>query len=75
MLYGDGAILIILVYFIIVVIVLTLLWRISIALDFIARHLFEIAKDVKKLSIHFRHQREDPPRGPAQEQDDEEAKE
>jgi hypothetical protein len=59
MLYGDGAILIILVYFIIVVIVLTLLWRISIALDLIGRHLFQIAKDMKRLSAHFREEGKD----------------
>jgi uncharacterized protein YoxC len=45
----DGALLIILVYFIIVAIFLTILWRIATALDRISEHLFEISKDVKKL--------------------------
>jgi len=46
----HGALLIILGYFIIVVIFLTLLWRIVTALDRISEHLFEITKDLKKLS-------------------------
>ena len=45
--------------FIVAIIFLTLLWRIAIALDLIARHLFQIAKDVKRLSVHFREERED----------------
>ena len=45
MLHGsDTAFLIILVYFIIVVIVLTLLWRITIALDKIGEKLEDISK-------------------------------
>jgi len=45
MLHGsDAAFLIILVYFIIVVIVLTLLWRITIALDKIGEKLDDISK-------------------------------
>lgn len=43
-------IMIILGYFIVVVIVLTLLWRISVALDTIASHLATIARDVQSLS-------------------------
>ena len=46
----PGALLIILVYFIIVVVFLTILWRIATALDRISEHLFEITKDLKKLS-------------------------
>ena len=48
MAHGSEIILIILVYFIIVISVLTMLWRIVVALDNIAKHLGEIGKDLKK---------------------------
>ena len=51
MLHGtESLLLVILVYFIIVSIVLTMLWRIVVALDNIASHLLEISKDLNKLA-------------------------
>ena len=75
MLYDTGTILLILVYFIVVVIILTLLWRISIALDLIGRHLFQIAKDMKRLSVHFREEGKDIRPVTVKEKEDEEEKE
>jgi hypothetical protein len=48
--HGSEVILIILVYFIIVVTVLTLLWRITIALDKIGEKLSEISKTLASRS-------------------------
>jgi len=45
-----GLLFILFIYFFITVFVLTMLWRIAKALEVIARHLLEIAEDVKQLS-------------------------
>jgi len=47
---GDAAFLVILGYFIIVSIVLTLLFRIMLALDKIGAHLKEMSRDLKVLA-------------------------
>jgi hypothetical protein len=44
-----GASLVVL-YFGVIIFLITLLWRITLALEKTARHLLEIARDVKKLS-------------------------
>ena len=46
--YSDGFILVLLGYFIVIIVILTLLWRIAIALDLIARHLSEISRSMEK---------------------------
>jgi hypothetical protein len=47
---GIFAILIIVLYFGVIIFLITLLWRITIALEKMARHQLEIARDVKKLA-------------------------
>jgi len=37
-------------YFAVIIFLITLLWRITVALERISRHLLEIARDVKELS-------------------------
>ena len=50
MLHNANALLfIVLGYFIVVVVFLAIFWRIAMALDTIAQHLLEIARDLKKL--------------------------
>ncbi len=39
--------------------IITLLWRTTVALERGSRHLYEIAKDLKKLSHHFREEDKD----------------
>jgi hypothetical protein len=50
MLHGTGILLILLIYIGIIATVLTLLWRIVVALNLIAQRLLEIAQDMKKLA-------------------------
>jgi hypothetical protein len=47
---SDVGVLFILLYVGVIIFVITLLWRITIALEKIARHQLEIARDVKKLA-------------------------
>ena len=61
MIFGDIviSIIFILIEVVVIIVSLMLMWRIAIALEIISRHLFEIAKDVKRLSIHFREEKEE----------------
>lgn len=47
---GIFGISIIVLYFAVIIFLITLLWRITIALEKMARHQLEIARDVKKLA-------------------------
>jgi len=47
---GIFAILVIVLYFAVIIFLITLLWRITLALEKMARHQLEIARDVKKLA-------------------------
>jgi hypothetical protein len=51
--YGLGAflgVLLLVLYFGVIIFLITLFWRITVALERISRHLLEIARDVKMLS-------------------------
>jgi hypothetical protein len=47
---GFLGVLIIVLYFGVIIFLISLLWRITIALEKMARHQLEIARDVKRLS-------------------------
>ena len=47
---GLFTVAIIVLYFAVIIFLITLLWRITIALEKMARHQLEIARDVKKLA-------------------------
>ena len=49
---GLFGILLICLYFGVIIFLITLLWRLTTALERVSRHLLEIAKDVKRLSYH-----------------------
>jgi len=51
MLHGSVFLLVIVIYLAVVLFVLTMLWCIAGALDRISRHLLDIARDVKELSL------------------------
>ena len=49
---------IVVLYFGVIIFLITLFWRITIALEKTARHLLEIARDVKKLTHRSRDEEE-----------------
>jgi hypothetical protein len=51
MLHGAAFLLVLVIYLAIVLFALTMLWRIAGALERISRHLLDIAKEVKELSL------------------------
>jgi hypothetical protein len=57
MLHGSAFLIILVIYLAVVLFVLTMLWRIASALDRISRHLLDIAKEVKELSLRSSNER------------------
>lgn len=57
MLHGAAFLLVLVIYLAIVLFALTMLWRIAGALDRVSRHLLDIAKEVKELSLRSSNER------------------